>query len=448
MGSSPSSWRIARARAWAALSSGSSAGARCTSRSWGRLGREANAGRPARRHPGSRAGGRSLAKKNNFFSAPGGRAPRGPAGLVCRAMAPARLAEGAEECAPAALDDALDRRPACEAGFSGAVVHEEEVLAALFDIGDRLRAVLLVQRGADRFLDCACEALGILARQRSPGPPRIELCAVQRLGDEDVAQAGQNALVHQRSLERALRAREKAVQAIEVDVLERIGPQRAQGGQLEQRLGLAAHEPAEQARIAVIHRPPVVQLQRGEDVGRRRLVRAPADPFPGHAEVREEALPSVEREQHPFAEALHAGQRMPRQLGETLRSLSADDAGAPGPGAHDALPQEPAAKLARGDLHFGQLGHEREFARLLRARKLSRAGRPPDFATAPATAPAKAARHPSAPPNKPRRSPPPPELAPVQRLHAEWWPGSDRSPPARAGCAPAARGGWPAAGPV
>jgi len=149
MGSSPSSWRIARARAWAALSSGSSAGARCTSRSGGRPGREANAGRPARRHPGSRAGGWSLAKKNNFFSAPGGRAPPGPAGLVGRAMAPARLAEGAEECAPAALDDALDRRPACEAGFSGAVVHEEEVLAALFDIGDRLRAVLLVQRGAD-----------------------------------------------------------------------------------------------------------------------------------------------------------------------------------------------------------------------------------------------------------------------------------------------------------
>src|SRR5439155_9175391 len=56
-----------------------------------------------------------------------------------RARPPSRLTRRAVVRAPATLHDAFDGRPASAAGLSSAVVHEEDVLSALFDVGDRLR---------------------------------------------------------------------------------------------------------------------------------------------------------------------------------------------------------------------------------------------------------------------------------------------------------------------
>src|SRR5205809_2102977 len=191
---------MARARAWAARSTPSSASAGCTLPSWGRPAREANARRPPLCRPASQPGIPSpwAQKKKFFFLAPGDLAGTGR--LSRSAAAWRGLAMRAKEGASAALDDALDGSTAGRAGLTGAVVDEEEVLPALLDVGDGLRAVLFVQRSLDCFLDGLGEPPGVLAVQRSAGALRAQFRAVQRFGNEDVAQPGEDALVHQRFL--------------------------------------------------------------------------------------------------------------------------------------------------------------------------------------------------------------------------------------------------------
>src|SRR6185369_11002430 len=108
-----------------------------------------------------------------------------------RAPAPARLAMRTIEGAPAALDDPLDRRPASRARLVLAVVDEEDVLAALFHVGDRLRAVLPIERRAQRGADRLGQPLRLLPGHRRRRALRVDLRPVQRLRDLDVAQARQ-----------------------------------------------------------------------------------------------------------------------------------------------------------------------------------------------------------------------------------------------------------------
>ena len=56
------------------------------------------------------------------------------------------------------------------------------------------------------------------------------------------------------------------------------------------------------------------------------LVRAPADPLPGHPQMGEKTLAAVERQQHPFSEALDPGEAVPGQAREPRLRLAADDA--------------------------------------------------------------------------------------------------------------------------
>src|SRR5258708_11818407 len=162
MGSKPFSWRMRRASRWALRSTCSAAERRsvaiCTTASWGRGAAPANAS-------SRRATYRRLLRLRH--------------GLAVRA----------EVRTAAALDDALDRRPAGRAALPRAVVDEEEILAPFLDVGDGLVAVLVRERGAQRIADGARQPLRVRFRHRRAAPPRVQAGAVQRLGDRAVAES-------------------------------------------------------------------------------------------------------------------------------------------------------------------------------------------------------------------------------------------------------------------
>src|SRR2546430_1305156 len=188
-GSSPCSWRRRSASRCASCSSCSAAlrrsGAICTRARWGW--REGRANRLA---PGTgqflrSQSHESVCARNTL--PPAGRpdatgrgtpprlAGRGaPTTSPRRARPPSRLTRRAVVRAPATLHDAFDGRPASAAGLSSAVVHEEDVLSALFDVGDRLLAVLVRQRRAQRRADGLGQPLRLLASHRMGQPPRID----------------------------------------------------------------------------------------------------------------------------------------------------------------------------------------------------------------------------------------------------------------------------------
>src|SRR3954463_13663102 len=321
MGSNPWSCRTRRAFWWASRSACSSglnrSVARCTGASWGRRWSRANPMRSARPAgpPGTGAAALDHAKaagRRPTWLPPRSRGARsdrargrGPrrARSRCRPSAPARLGGRAVERAASALDDAANRRAAGGAGLVLAIIDEEDVLAALLHVGDGLRAVLVRERRSQGLADGLGEPRGVLAGEGERRTLRVDLRAIQRLRDLDVPETRERALIHQRFFHRALRLREHPVEAIDVDPRERVRSERAQGGGGAQLFRGAAHEPPEQAHVAIVQRVTVVEDQRSADVGRGGLARLAADPLAGHAQVRDEPFTLVEREQHPLPEA-------------------------------------------------------------------------------------------------------------------------------------------------
>src|SRR5207237_8780507 len=69
-------------------------------------------------------------------------------------------------------------------------------------------------------------------------------------------------------------------------------------------------------------------------------------------------------------EALDRGQPMPGKTREPRLRLAADDARSLGTRRGDAATLQPAAELARRDLHLGELGHAAQMSRPMLARNL------------------------------------------------------------------------------
>ena len=122
--------------------------------------------------------------------------------------------------------------------------------------------------------------------------------AVQRLAGLDVPDAGEQALVHDRDLDRQARALEPRVQLADVDAVDqRIGAERAELGEVvEARAGDEA-EAAEHPQVGVVEARAVVEVDlEAREAGWGRAGAA-EQPLAGHPEVRPDAdRPRARRE--------------------------------------------------------------------------------------------------------------------------------------------------------
>ena len=140
------------------------------------------------------------------------------------------------------------------------------------------------------------------------GRPGWILRPPQGLGGMDVPEPRQTPLVHQGDLDwgpgRAERVpelppRERGEQ--------RVRPERPHRRERRQGLHRVWLDASEEAGVPVVDDAAVGELQPGAAV-RDGLPGRPPDPLPGHAQVREEALPGVERDEEHLAVAIGPGE--------------------------------------------------------------------------------------------------------------------------------------------